>query len=128
MQPRLCRAVSLLLVAASLAAAAVLLAPAAHAQGDHVDGYIAISPDGRCIVLKQHDGSLVALYGQRRGLLPNDHVRLEGALTGGGSCGAPSGFKVTDVQAIWADDRHRTTYYDHLKDGPFPRWAARNGR
>lgn len=121
------------LAAASLFAvflcAGFLLAPvAALAQGDHVDGYLSISPDGRCMILKQHDGSLLALYGRRHGLQQNDHVRLEGNLERGGACGAPGGFRITDVQAIWADDHHKSTYYDHLKDGPFDRWAERNGR
>jgi hypothetical protein len=115
------------LLAAGCLAAAFLLAPAAaRAQSDHVDGYVSVSPDGRCIVLKQHDGSLLAIYGRRRGLRANDHVRLEGTLTTGAACGAPRGYKITDVQTIWADDNHKSTYYDHLKDGPFERWLERN--
>ena len=33
---------------------------------------------------------------------------------------------VAEVQAIWADDHHRTTYYDHLQNGSFERWAMDN--
>jgi hypothetical protein len=123
---RTAAAVVLLVVAF---AAGLLLAPAvAQAQVDHVDGYLSISPDGRCMVLKQHDGSQLSIFGRRRGLQQNDHLRLEGKLVSGGSCGAPGGFEITDVQTIWADDKHKTTYYDHLKDGPFDRWAERYRR
>ena len=125
MRSRLRLAAPLLLLAVCLAAGFLLAPAAAHAQSDHVDGYLSISPDGRCIVLKQHDGSLLSIYGRRRGLRANDHVRLEGTLVPGAACGAPGGFKITDVQTIWADDNHKTTYYDHLKNGPFDRWAER---
>ena len=111
----------------TLCLAAAFLAPVAHAQPgvDHVDGYLSISPDGRCMVLKQHDGALLALFGRRRGLQNNDHLRLEGKLTSGASCGAPGGFQVTSVQTVWADDNHKTTYYDPLKDGSFDAWVGR---
>jgi hypothetical protein len=125
------RRLRLLLGAAALLAAALLLAAPGPARAaapniDHTDGYISVSPDGRCMVLKQHDGRLLALVGRRRGLGNNDHVRLEGHFNGDRSCGAQGGFEVTDVQTIWADDNHKTTYYDHLKDGPFPHWVDVN--
>jgi hypothetical protein len=127
-RPRFRLAAPLLLLAACLAAGFLLAPHAALAQNDHTDGYLSISPDGRCMVLKSHDGSLLAIYGRRRGLRNNDHVRLEGTLVPGGACGAPGGFKITAVQTIWADDRHKSTYYDHLKDGSFDAWADRQGR
>jgi hypothetical protein len=120
------------LLVSTLAAAACLALPAAALaqRGDtslaHVDGYVTVSPDGRCKVLKQHDGSLFSLFGHRRGLIANDHVRLEGRIVPDNRCGGQSGFEVTGVQAIWADDNHRSTYYDHLKDGTFGQWVARN--
>ncbi len=119
-----------------LFAALVLLAvsaPAVPAQaqpGDtslaHVDGYLTGSPDGRCMLVKQHDGSLYTLVGRWHGLVGNDHVRLEGRFVPDRRCGGQGGFEVTSVQAIWADDHHRSTYYDHLKDGDFRRWVERN--
>jgi hypothetical protein len=120
-----------LLVSTLIAAACLALTGAALAQrGDtsvaHVDGYVTVSPDGRCMILKQHDGSLFSLFGHRRGLVANDHVRLEGRIVAESRCGAQSAFEVTSVQAIWADDNHRSTYYDHLKDGTFGQWVVRN--
>jgi hypothetical protein len=126
MKPRFRLAAPFLLVAVCLVAGFLLAPAAAQAQRDHVDGYLSVSPDGRCIVLKQHDGSLLAISGRRRGLRTNDHIRLEGTLVSGAYCGAPGGFKITDVQTIWADDNHKSTYYDHLKDGSFDRWVDRN--
>lgn len=119
------------LLLSTLAALACLLPAAALAQHAdpgvaHVDGYVTVSPDGRCKVLKQHDGSLFSLFGHRRGLIANDHVRLEGRIVPDNRCGGQSGFEVTSVQAIWADDNHRSTYYDHLKDGTFGQWLVRN--
>jgi hypothetical protein len=125
MKSRLRTVAASLILVLTLAASFLLAPVVAWAQGDHVDGYISVSPDGRCMVLKQHDGSLLSLFGRRRGLQASDHVRLEGHLVAGASCGAPGGFETTDVQTIWADDKHKSTYYDHLKDGPFDHWAGR---
>lgn len=128
---RSCSIVHRALLVSTLVAAACLLPAAALAQrGDtsvaHVDGYVTVSPDGRCMVLKQHDGSLFSLFGHRRGLIANDHARLEGRIVNESRCGAQSAFEIASVQAIWADDNHRSTYYDHLKDGTFGQWVARN--
>ena len=105
------------------------LAGAAHAAGDtsmaHIDGYISISPDGRCVVLRQHDGSTYSVIGRWQGLLSKDHVRLEGHIGEGGHCGAQSSFELAEVQTVWGDDNHKTTFYDHLKDGRFRQWAER---
>jgi hypothetical protein len=113
----------------ALLALGVLAVPG-HAQPAdrsiaHVDGYVTVSPDGRCAVLKQHDGSLLTLDGAWRGLVPNDHVRLEGRFVPDTRCGGQGGFEVLAVQALWADDNHRSTYYDHLKDGDFRGWVYR---
>jgi hypothetical protein len=132
MNPQLRTAVRNLLLAVllGLTCLAVTAAPAAAWQGDtslaHIDGYLSISPDGRCMVLKQHDGSLLTLFGRRRGLVNNDHLRLEGRLVAGNGCGGQGGFEITKVQTVWADDNHRSTYYDHLKNGDFVRWVEQN--
>jgi hypothetical protein len=125
------RAVSRFLpIAVLLAAACFLASAAAFAQVDkslaHVDGYVSLSPDGRCTALRQHDGSLLTLNGQRRGLIDRDHVRLEGRMVADNRCGGQGGFEITAVHTIWADDHHKSTYYDHLKDGDFHRWLERN--
>jgi hypothetical protein len=121
---------ALLAAALVLGAVSVPAAPALAQRGDtslvHVDGYISGSPDGRCLVIKQHDGSLYSLVGRWHGLIGNDHVRLEGRFVPDRRCGGQGGFEVTTVQAIWADDNHRSTYYDHLKDGVFRGWVERN--
>lgn len=110
--------------------AMVSMTAAAQPRGDtslaHIDGYVSVSPDNRCEVVKQHDGSMYTLVGRWRGLVGNDHVRLEGRLVPETRCGGQGGFEVTTVQTLWADDHHRSTYYDHLKDGPFDRWVERN--
>jgi hypothetical protein len=95
----------------------------------HIDGYLSITQGERgasCIIIRQHDGSLYSLQGRVVGLMQGDHVRLEGRVAPQ-RCGA-QGFDVSVVQTIWGDDRHKTTYYDHLTNGGFPTWAAKNGR
>jgi len=111
---------------ALLMTAALALPGAARAAGDpsvmHVDGYIDM---GRCPTLREHDGKVYGLVGAVGGLRSGDHVRLEGRLVDSYVCGGAA-VKVAEVQAIWADDHHRTTYYDHLQNGSFERWAADN--
>jgi hypothetical protein len=130
-QTRFSPAATALFLALTLFAVVAPLAPvAAHAAADpsvaHVDGYISVSPDGRCMALRQHDGSLLTLDGRRRGLLNNDHVRMEGRMVADNRCGGQGGFDISLVQTIWADDRHKSTYYDQLRDGTFDNWLARN--
>jgi hypothetical protein len=91
----------------------------------HVDGYL--SANGGCLMLRQHDGRMVALVGDARGLLAGDHVRLEGRFAPDPGCGA-AGFDVALVQTLWGDDNHRTARYDHLNGEPFLRFAERTGR
>jgi len=115
------------LVLGALAVAASALAqPRADPGVAHIDGYVSVSPDSHCVVVKQHDGSLYTLVGRWQGLVGNDHVRLEGRFVPETRCGGQGGFEVTSVQTIWADANHRSTYYDHLKDGDFRAWLSRN--
>jgi hypothetical protein len=116
---------ALVLVVLAVAASAL-----AQPRGDtglaHIDGYVSVSPDSHCVVVKQHDGSLYTLVGRWHGLVGTDHVRLEGRFVPETRCGGQGGFEVTEVQTIWADDHHRSTHYDHVKDGDFRTWLARN--
>lgn len=84
-----------------------------------IDGYL--SDEGReCLTLRGHDGRLWSLVGGTYGLQPGEHVRLYGRIVDGGACGwQGTAYDIHQVQTVWADDRHRTTYYDHLYDGPF---------
>jgi hypothetical protein len=91
----------------------------------HADGYLTAS--GGCLMLREHDGRVYSVIGNVDGLLTGDHVRLEGRLVPDPGCGAP-GFQATMVQALWGDDYHRTTLYDHLNGEPFYRWSERSGR
>jgi len=120
----------ILLLAALALVLGVAVAASAQPRGDtslaHIDGYVSVSPDNHCVVVKQHDGSLYTLVGRWHGLIQNDHVRLEGRFVPETRCGGQGGFEVTEVHAIWASDNHRSTYYDHLKDGGFRDWLARN--
>jgi hypothetical protein len=115
-----------LLVAAALTLPA--FPDAARAAGDpsvvHVDGYLS-SPNGNCLTVREHDGKIYNLVGAVGGLQTGDHIRVEGRFVSGG-CGAGTGVDVSRVQAIWADDHHRTTYYDQLQNGAFADWAAAN--
>jgi len=112
---------------ALLLTAGLALPGAARAAGDpnvlHVDGYI--NMQGRCPTLSEHDGKVYGLVGDVGGLRSGDHVRLEGRLTDSSVCGGTA-VNVSVVQALWADDNHRTTYYDHLQNGSFNQWAAAN--
>ena len=114
---------------ALLMTAALTLPGTARAAGDpsvvHVDGYLT-SQGNRCLILREHDGKTYGLVGAVGGLQTGDHVRLEGRFAGGSGCGAGTAVNVNQVQAIWADDNHRTTYYDHLQNGSFERWAIDN--
>ena len=118
-----------ILGAALLMTAALTLPGAARAAGDpsvvHVDGYLT-SQGNRCLVLREHDGKTYGLVGAVGGLQTGDHVRLEGRFVDGSGCGSGTAVNVIDVQAIWGDDNHRTTYYDHLQNGSFSQWAAAN--
>jgi hypothetical protein len=84
-----------------------------------IDGYL--SDEGReCLTLRGHDGRLWSLAGGTYGLQPGEHVRLYGRIVDGGACGwQGTAYDIYEVQTVWADERHRTTYYDHLYDGPF---------
>jgi hypothetical protein len=120
------------LLTAALALLASFAAPPLFAQADrsvaHIDGYLSESgppPDGRrpCLFLRQHDGVVYTLHGHLTGLQTDDHVRLEGRFAADARCGG-TGFEVTTVQTIWADDNHKSTYYDHLHDGTFRDWVG----
>jgi hypothetical protein len=83
----------------------------------HIDGYL-VEDRGRCQVLRDHEGRVFSLVGGTRGLYEGDHVRLYGRNVYDDRCPG-QGFEVHDVRTVWADPRHRQTYYDHLHDGPF---------
>jgi hypothetical protein len=91
----------------------------------HLDGYLSAS--GNCVLLRQHDGRTYSLRGELDGLRSGDHVRLEGRFAPDPGCGAP-GFGVTGVQELWADDNHRSAYFDIKNGEPFGRYAERIGR
>jgi len=113
---------------ALLMASALALPGAARAAGDpgvtHIDGYYT-GHRGHCSELREHDGKVDYLVGGLSGLKTGDHVRLEGRFVDSRSCGGAA-VEVSTVQAIWADDKHRTTYYDQLQNGSFADWAAAN--
>jgi hypothetical protein len=37
-------------------------------------------------------------------------------------------YEVSEGLTLWADDRHKTTYYDHLNNGSFEHYAYENNR
>jgi|HubBroStandDraft_3_1064219.scaffolds.fasta_scaffold05374_2 hypothetical protein len=100
-------------------------APLADPGPAHLDGYL--HANGGCLMLQGHDGHSWALVGGTAGLLSGDHVRLDGRFVRNPGCGA-SGFEVTLVRALWADDDHRSAYFDQADGEPFLRFAERSGR
>lgn len=91
----------------------------------HLDGYLSASGD--CVMLRRHDGRTYSLRGDLDGLRGGDHVLLEGRFAPDPGCHAP-GFAVTGVQKLWADDNHRTAYFDTQNGEPFAHYAERIGR
>jgi hypothetical protein len=115
-RPLLLGALVLGFVAARPAAAAV-----------YVDGYVTSGPSADCVMVKSHEGRVYVLAGTGwRGVIGNDHVRLEGRFVPMNRCGARDGFEVTDVSTIWSDDAHRVVSYDRNRDGRFSEWAQRH--
>jgi hypothetical protein len=77
-----------------------------------------LQDNGRCLVLRGHQGQVYNLVGGTGGLREGEHVRLLGRLQyDRDSCGER--LEVYEVQAIWADPNHRQTYFDHKRDGSF---------
>jgi hypothetical protein len=105
-------------------------ARAANPNEFALDGYLSDS-GGRCMVLRLHDGGSRLVTGNVDGLQSGDHVRLFGHLVNN-ACGyRTQAYEVDEVHTLWADDRHRSTYFDHLSDGSFQDYAygeSRSGR
>lgn len=77
-----------------------------------------LEDNGRCLILRGHQGQVYNLVGGTGGLREGEHVRLLGRLQSGRDrCGER--LDVYEVQAIWADRNHRQTYFDHKRDGSF---------
>jgi hypothetical protein len=121
-----------LIAPALLFSAAALAAPYAHAAGDGgfaVDGYLSGDRNSDCLTLREHDGSIRYITGATDGLQTGDHVRVYGRSVNGSACNVRgSAYEVTEVHALWGDDKHKTTYYDHLTNGSFTDYAYRTNR
>ncbi len=77
-----------------------------------------LEDNGRCLILRGHQGQVYNLVGGTDGLREGEHVRLVGRLLyDRDGCG--EAMDVHQVQAIWADRNHRQTYFDHQRDGSF---------
>lgn len=77
-----------------------------------------LQDNGRCFILRGHQGQVYNLVSGTGGLREGEHVRLVGRLLyDRDGCG--EAMEVQQVQAIWADPNHRQTYFDHLRDGSF---------
>ena len=99
---------------------------AANDGGFATDGYVSNDRNSDCMVLRQHDGSVRYITGDLDGLQSGDHVRVYGYSVGGDACGVRgSAYEVSQVQTLWGDDKHKTTYYDHLRDGSFVSYSDR---
>lgn len=90
------------------------------------DGYL--EDTGNCLILRGHQGQYYSLVGDTRGLNDGDHVRLLGQLfyERDDRCGGQV-MEIRQVQTLWADNNHRRTYYDHLRDGSFYNYSDRYG-
>jgi hypothetical protein len=114
-RPLLLGALVLGFVAATPAAAAV-----------YIDGYVS-ARNADCVMLRGHEGRIYVLEGAGwRGVIGNDHVRLEGRFVPENRCGVRDGFEVTGVSTIWTDDAHRVISYDRDRDGRFSEWVQRH--
>lgn len=116
----------------ALLLSATLAVPMAARAADYnayaVDGYLSNDSNSNCMVLREHDGGTKLIAGAIGGLQSGDHVRLFGRNVDGSACNARgTAYQVEQVQTLWADDRHKTTYYDHLTDGSFDSFAQRRG-
>jgi hypothetical protein len=77
-----------------------------------------LQDNGRCLILRGHQGQVYNLVGGTGGLREGEHVRVLGRLLyDRDGCG--EAMDVQQVQAIWADPNHRQTYFDHTRDGSF---------
>jgi hypothetical protein len=93
----------------------------------YVDGYVTTSPGGDCVLVRSHEGRTYVLEGSAwRGVIGNDHVRLEGRFVPERRCGVRDGFEVTDVSTIWSDGAHRVVSYARERDGRFSDWVQRH--
>jgi hypothetical protein len=88
------------------------------------DGYL--DDNGSCLILRGHQGQVYNLVGDTRGLNEGDHIRLLGQLLyqRDNRCGGQL-MEVRQVQTLWADNNHRRTYFDHLRDGSFSGYSDR---
>jgi hypothetical protein len=107
-----------------------MLAPiparAANDGGFATDGYLSDTRNGDCMALREHDGRVRYVTGDIDGLRSGDHVRLYGYSIDGRVCGVRGdAYQVSQIQTLWGDERHRTTYYDHLRDGSFRSYVYR---
>jgi hypothetical protein len=110
-----------ILLAALIAAAGLAAAPA-FAQPTYVEGVVSLSPDGNCMSVRQHDGTVLTVVGRWYGLTANDYVRFEGRPVADRFCGGPAGVEVVAIRSIWSDEGHRTFYYNPDRDGEYQRW------
>lgn len=116
---------------ALLLTAAAFVAPQARAadSGIAMDGYLSNSQSRSCLALREHDGGTRYLTGNINGLQSGDHVRLYARPIDGSACNVRgNAYEVSEVLTLWGDDRHKTTYYDHLNNGSFESYANANGR
>jgi hypothetical protein len=127
MHARFCNRLAMVLGAALVVTGLAMPFLLSADDGFATDGYLKEERNG-CLVVAEHDGKERVLTGAINGLQAQDHVRLYGRPVRGAECNhfRTPAYEVTEVQTIWADDRHKTTYYDHLKDGPFGRWVRRH--
>jgi hypothetical protein len=102
------------------------VAHAANDGGNALDGYVNDDRNSRCMTLREHEGGTKYLTGDINGLRNGDHARIYVHAIDGSACNVRgSAYEVTEVLTLWADDKHKSTFYDHLTDGPFDSFAGR---
>jgi hypothetical protein len=70
-----------------------------------------------CQLIREHSGRVIPIVGNGGGIRKGDHVRLTGRVDNSTVCGPA--FRVSEVEAIWADGSHGRTIFDRRRDGDF---------
>jgi hypothetical protein len=95
-----------------------------HGSGTfQLDGTFVDQRQG-CALVQDHSGQVIPLVGNPGDLRRGEHLLVSGRVERGTVCG--TAFRVSRVDRIWADARHRRVLFDRRQDGDYnSRYAGR---